>query len=129
VSLALPDTGPAGGCDDVAGDNRFVACLIANTSSFDGEVDVTLYFEDGSTAQQRVHVKRTAGSTSRSVRREAMGGFGAIVRDRRFGAVLESVLQADRAAAAEIVVERAMYSSANGVWWSAGTNVIATKLR
>jgi hypothetical protein len=31
--------------------------------------------------------------------------------------------------AAEIVVERAMYSDALGVHWAAGTNAVATKLR
>ena len=30
---------------------------------------------------------------------------------------------------AQIVVERAMYSSANGVVWSAGTNALATRLQ
>ena len=32
-------------------------------------------------------------------------------------------------AAAQIVVERAMYNSAGGVFWAAGTSALGTKLR
>ena len=32
-------------------------------------------------------------------------------------------------APAQIVVERAMYSNANGVHWAAGTNALATRLQ
>ena len=41
---------------------------------------------------------------------------------RRFGVIVESVSAAGQVAPAQIVVERAMYSNANGVTWAAGTN-------
>ena len=46
-------------------------------------------------------------------------------RGRKFGMLVESI----GAAPAQIVVERAMYSDANGVDWAAGTNALATKLQ
>ena len=41
--------------------------------------------------------------------------------NKRFGAIVESI-------GAQIVVERAMYSNANGVFWAAGTNALGTRL-
>lgn len=94
--------------------------LIANTSSNPGSARVTLYFEDGSTAMQ-VHPLPARARTT-----VAMGpDFGELVRGKRFGAVVESLGPAPVA----IVVERAMYSSAEGIHWSGGTNALATKLR
>jgi hypothetical protein len=46
-------------------------------------------------------------------------------RDRRFASVIES----SGTTPAQIVVERSMYSNANGVSWAAGTNALATKLQ
>ena len=46
-------------------------------------------------------------------------------RGRKFGMIVESV----GGAPAQIVVERAMYSNADGVRWAAGTNALATKLQ
>jgi type 1 glutamine amidotransferase len=48
------------------------------------------------------------------------------VAGRRFGVRLES-LGTMSTAPMPIVVERAMYSDANGVFWGAGTNVVATR--
>ena len=42
-----------------------------------------------------------------------------------FGAIVESV----GATPAQIVVERAVYYNAGGVFWAAGTNALATKLQ
>jgi type 1 glutamine amidotransferase len=44
------------------------------------------------------------------------------------GVIVES-LPANGEAAIPIVVERAMYSDANGVFWAAGSNLVATRLR
>ena len=44
--------------------------------------------------------------------------------DRRFGALVESL----EPASAPIVVERAMYATADGVIWAAGTNALASRL-
>ena len=49
--------------------------------------------------------------------------FGEAV-GKRFGMLVESI----GVTPAQIVVERAMYSDANGVNWAAGTNALATKL-
>lgn len=93
--------------------------LIANTSSFVGSATVTLLFEDG-TSVNRVYALLPNSRTNVAV----AGDFGAVVTDRRFGAIIEST----GATPAQIVVERAMYSSANGVAWAAGTNALATRL-
>jgi hypothetical protein len=92
--------------------------LIANTSLTAGEVRVTLYFEDGSSAARTVTVpasSRTNVSASTSFP-EAAG--------RRFGAIVESV----GTTPVEIVVERAMYTSPGGVAWAGGTDALATRL-
>ncbi len=93
--------------------------LIANTSPFAGAATVTLLFEDGTSAvttvplpaSSRVNVDIGAWLT------QAIG--------KRFGIVVESI----GATPCQIVVERAMYSDANGVVWAAGTGALATKLR
>jgi len=45
-----------------------------------------------------------------------------------FGSLIES-LPVDGGVAAQIVVERAMYSDTPDHFWSAGTNVLATRLK
>ena len=49
--------------------------------------------------------------------------------NRRFGAIVESLAPAAGGAAAQIVVERAMYSNAGGVDWAAGTNALGMRMR
>lgn len=44
---------------------------------------------------------------------------------RRFGAIIESI----GSLAAQIVVERAMYSDSGGQRWAAGTNALGTRLQ
>ena len=46
-------------------------------------------------------------------------------KGKRFGAIVES----QGSAPDNIVVERAMYSNADGVKWAAGTNAVGTRLR
>jgi hypothetical protein len=50
-----------------------------------------------------------------------------LVAGKRFGAILESA--GDGGTKMPIVVERAMYSDANGVFWAAGSNVVATRVQ
>ncbi len=102
--------------------------LIANTSPFDGQARVTLHFEDGTSAQQVVAVSANSRSNVAVGAPTTSGGFGATVQNRRFGAVIESLVLAGAGQAAQLVVERAMYSNAGGVVWAAGTNALATKL-
>jgi hypothetical protein len=93
--------------------------LLANTSATPGSATVTLYFEDDGPPvsgtvplppNSRVNVAVAVAFT-------AAGG-------RRFGAIVESTGNP----AAQIVVERAMYSNALGFVWAAGTNALAMRL-
>jgi probable HAF family extracellular repeat protein len=94
--------------------------LIANTSAFAGSATVTVMFENGTSAV-RTYALPPSSRTNVAVGPE----FGAAVANQRFGAVIESTGDTP----AQIVVERAMYSSANGVGFAAGTNALATKLK
>jgi hypothetical protein len=93
--------------------------LIANTSTFVGTARVTLLFEDGTTTE-KVFTLPASSRTNVSVDVEFPTAFG-----RRYGALIET----QGATPAQVVVERAMYSNANGVIWAAGTNALATKLQ
>ena len=80
---------------------------------------MTLYFEDGTSAQ------RTFPLLPRSrMNVNASFDFPESV-NRRFGAVIESI----GAPAAQIVVERAMYTSPGGVTWTAGTNALGARIQ
>ncbi len=103
--------------------------LIANTSAFDGMARVTLHFEDGTSAERTVAVAASSRTNVPVGAPVASGGFGPAVQDRRFGAVVESLVQIGPGAAAQLIVERAMYSNAGGVVWAAGTNALAMKLQ
>jgi hypothetical protein len=105
--------GEAGGADDTQ-----TYILIANTSAAAGDVQVTLLFEDGTTAAKTF----TVGANSR-FNVSVAGEFEAAV-GRRFGAIVESL----GASPVQIVVERAMYSNAEGVVWAAGSNTLGTRL-
>ncbi len=93
--------------------------LIANTSNTAGTARVTLTFEDGTQAQKDF----TLPANSRS-NVDVTGDFPAAA-NKRFGAIVESL----GTTPAQIVVERAMYNSAGGVFWAAGTSALGTKLR
>ncbi len=93
--------------------------LIANTSATGGTAQVTLVFEDGTTAVRQIPLlPNSRESVPVSLTFPEAAG-------RRFGAVVESF----GAPAPEIVVERAMYGNAEGVVWAAGSNVVGTRLR
>jgi Tol biopolymer transport system component len=92
--------------------------LIANTSSFSGTARVTLYFEDGTSA----NLPYTLLPRSRT--NVPVSTHFPVAAGRRFGALVESL----GATPAQIVVERAMYTSPGGVTWTAGTNALATPL-
>jgi hypothetical protein len=98
---------------------------VANTSASPGSVQVTVIFEDGTSAQLPSPVSLAPNSrTTLPIRQFFPTALG-----RRFGTIVESL----GASPAQIVVERAMYSNAviNGsaVVWAAGTNVVGTRLR
>lgn len=93
--------------------------LIANTSSYSGAAAVTLFFENGTSAT-RVIGLGASSRTNVNVSVDFPEAAGA-----RFGAVIES----QGSSPAQIVVERAMYTSPGGVTWAAGTNALATRLQ
>jgi hypothetical protein len=92
--------------------------LVANTSATPASVRVTLFFEDGTTLTRTFAVKGTSRFNV-AVAAEFPDANG-----RRYGALIESL----GAAPAQLVVERAMYSSAGGVHWAAGTVALATRI-
>jgi hypothetical protein len=96
--------------------------LVANTSAVSGAAQVTLYFEDGTTALQTV----TLPPNSRT--NVAVGEMFPQAVGRRFGATVQSLPAAGSSAVPQIVVERAMYSNPDGVVWGAGTAALATRL-
>lgn len=99
--------------------------LIANTSMFQALVQVTVVFDDGTTAVQSYPVAATSRFNV------PIGVFFPATVGRRFGVVVESLPTAS--GVARIVVERATYNDAvqNGqvVKWAAGGNAFGTKLR
>lgn len=103
--------------------------LIANTSAFGGSARVTLYFEDGTSAQQVVPLLPNSRVNVAVGAPVASGGFGPAVTNKRFGAVVESLASNGNVLAPQIVVERAIYSNAGGIVWAAGTNALATKMQ
>jgi hypothetical protein len=92
--------------------------LIANTSPTPGSARVTLHFEDGTTAE-RTYALPATSRTNVPVAVDFPSTAG-----RRFGVIVESL----GATPAQIVVERAMYTSPGGIAWAAGTNALATRL-
>ena len=79
---------------------------------------MTLYFEDGtSTSQTYSMLPRSRTTVGVSAQFPAAAG-------RRFGSVIDSLGPGP----AEIVVERAMYTSPGSAMWAAGTNALATPL-
>jgi hypothetical protein len=96
--------------------------LVANTSAVSGTAQVTLYFEDATTAVQTI----TLPPNSRT--NVAVGEMFPQAVGRRFGATVQSLPAAGSSAVPQIVVERAMYSNPDGVLWGAGTAALATRL-
>ena len=78
-----------------------------------------LLFEDGTT------VERPYDMNANSRTNAQIGADFPEAAGKRFGAVVTSI----GATPAQIVVERAMYTSPNGDTWTAGTNAVATKLQ
>ena len=93
--------------------------LVANTSPTPGQARVTIYFEDGTSAQQTINL--LASSRSNVSIADAFPS----ANGRRFAVIVDSL----GATPAQLVVERAMYSNAGGVTWAAGTAAVATRLQ
>lgn len=95
--------------------------LIANTSAFAASVRVTLLFENGTT-DARTYAIPASRRFNVWVRNDFAASIGS---NRKFATLIESL----GSSPAQIVVERAQYSNANGVTWAAGTNALATRLQ
>ncbi len=108
--LAEGEVGGAGGHETYI--------LIANTGDTPGLARVTLVFEDGTSSERTFPL----GAMSRV--NVNVAAIFPEATDRRFGALVESL----EPASAPIVVERAMYATADGVIWAAGTNALASRL-
>ncbi len=93
--------------------------LLANTSTSAASVRVRVLYEDG-TSGERTFAVNPNSRFNVDVRTEFPSAVG-----QRFGALVESL----GALPAQIVVERAMYWNAGGVFWAAGTNALATRLK
>jgi hypothetical protein len=93
--------------------------LIANTSTFEGRGRVALLFEDGSRVEKEFRLPPTSRTNV------AIAAEYPEARGRRFGVLVESLGEP----AAQIVVERAVYSNANATTWAAGANALATRVR
>jgi hypothetical protein len=92
--------------------------LVANTSASVASVRVTLLFGDG-----RAPLVKTVGVLANSRKTLDIATMFPETGATSYGIVVESLT------GEQIVVERAMYSNAQGVFWSAGSNALATKLR
>jgi hypothetical protein len=110
---ALAD-GEAGGAN---GTQTYI--LIANAGASAASVRVTLLLEAGGTVQRDYTVPANSRFNVNA------GADFPTANNQRFGAIIESL----GATPQPIVVERSMYTNAGGVTWSAGTNVVATRLQ
>jgi hypothetical protein len=90
--------------------------LIANTSATDGSATVKLFLEGGGTIDRVVPLKANSRVNFPTT------DLFSPNETRRFGAIVESN-------GVPIVVERAMYTTANGITWTAGTASLATRLQ
>jgi hypothetical protein len=93
--------------------------LVANTSAAAGQARVTVYYEDGTSAQSTINLLASSRTNV------SIGETFPASNGRRFSVLVESL----GASPAQLVVERAMYSNAGGVTWSAGTAAVATRLQ
>jgi len=93
--------------------------LIANTSATAGQARVTIYYEDGTSAQTTVDLLANSRTNV------SIGDAFPASNGRRFSTIIDSL----GASPAQLVVERSMYSNAGGVTWSAGTAEVATRLQ
>jgi CSLREA domain-containing protein len=94
--------------------------LVANTSSSAGTVRVTLIFDDGSPSVAKDFPINGSSRLNVAARADFPEATG-----KRFGAIVESV----GPTTVQLVVERAMYNSSDGVTFAAGTSALGTLLR
>jgi len=101
--------------------------LIANTSATTATVRVTLLLETGAPISKDFTVPANSRFNVGVLSSDNPDGPGImrVPRGTRFSSVIESI----GGTPAQIVVERAMYWNAGGVFWAAGSDLLATKLQ
>ncbi len=114
-----------GEVNNIPGSEAETYILIANTSDTPGTATVTAYWSDGTAPQSVVvdlpaHSRQNVPISTTFPYRPVPPQLGTVERD--FGAIIES-------SGPPIVVERSIYSNANGVTWAAGTAALGTKLQ
>jgi Tol biopolymer transport system component len=92
--------------------------LIANTSGTAGTADVTIYPSDASAPITKTYDIAAHSRTNVPVSVE----FPAVANLKGFGTIIQS-------SGPSIVVERAIYTNANGQTWAAGSDALGTKLQ
>ncbi|MGE3842666.1 MAG: DUF1800 family protein, partial [Vicinamibacterales bacterium] len=88
--------------------------LIANTEARQGDARVTFYFASGGSTSRTIPLPPNSRTTV------AVGAEVPEARNKRYATLVESI----GASPVNVVVERAMYSNAEGIAWAAGTSVI-----
>jgi CSLREA domain-containing protein len=111
---------------EAGGDRRAHAyLLIANTGGTPGEAQVRLVFDDGSTLQ----LPQAATLAAYERKTLDLGDVFPAARGQHFGVIVTSL----GATPAPVVVELSIYNDTtlNGerIFWGAGTNVVATRVR
>lgn len=93
--------------------------LIANTSSFDAHVRVSVFYEDQGITEPKLFDIPANSRFNINVRNDFPESVG-----RRFSVLVEG----QGSTPPELVVERAMYSDSGTTVWAAGTNALGTPL-
>jgi hypothetical protein len=108
-------------------DNAATFILIANTSATTATVRVTLLLETGAPITKDFTVPGNSRFNVGVLPSDNPDGPDVmrLPRGTRFSSVVESI----GGTPAEIVVERAMYWNAGGVFWAAGSDLLGTKLQ
>jgi len=102
---------------NTAGAETETYILLANTSPVSGSAAVTLYFPDGSSK-----TKTYALSANSRFNVQVSVEFPEALNKEGFGTIIQSD-------GLQLVVERAIYSNANGQTWAAGSDALGAKLQ
>lgn len=109
-------------------DNTRTYLLVASGASATGDSLRVLAVRDGGPPIERIYPDALTPNARLTI---DLGEAFPALQGERIGVIVESMGQTSAGAVTPmpIVVERAMYSDANGVVWAAGSNLVATRLR
>jgi type 1 glutamine amidotransferase len=131
ATLATNTTGTAWAVADGetgGADNALTYIMVASGASPTGDSLRVLLVRDAGPPLERVFTDALSPNGRLTI--DLGGAFPGIVGER-VGVIVESMGQTSSGPVTPmpIVVERAMYSDAGGVFWAAGSNLVATRLR